>query len=164
MAEYVTRAGVPQRTSVLMDIRSNLGGSSGGRTGRAGVPQDVDVLMDIREATEGGVTPALTDEQQAAVDSGITAERVAKLDGLSEVLEWRGAVATVSALPTDAATGDVWHVNTDGGEYAWDGSAWQELGSVVDLSGKQDKLTAGDGISISGTTIAVESNRTWGGM
>lgn len=56
MADYEDRPGVPQRTGVMMDIRSNLGGSASGYTGRDGVPQDVDVLMDIRELTEGGGT------------------------------------------------------------------------------------------------------------
>lgn len=47
---------------------------------------------------------------------------------------WRGTVATVAALPTDAAVGDIYHVTATGGEHAWDGSAWQELGSILDLS------------------------------
>ena len=29
----------------------------------------------------------------------------------------------------------MWHVTADGSEYAWDGSAWEELGETVDLSG-----------------------------
>lgn len=33
------------------------------------------------------------------------------------------------------ATGDVWHVTADSSEYVWNGSAWEELGTVVDLSG-----------------------------
>lgn len=54
---------------------------------------------------------------------------------LSAAMTYKGTKATVSALPsTGNKTGDVWHVTADGGEYAWDGSAWQELGSVMDLS------------------------------
>lgn len=100
------RSGVPQRTSVLMDIRANVGGASYGYTGRDGVPQDVDVLMDIRDLLSGGVAGA-------------------------GALTWRGTVTTVSALPPGAKAGDVWHVTEDGGEYAWDGSEWQSLGPAT---------------------------------
>ena len=54
---------------------------------------------------------------------------------LSAAMTYKGTKATVDALPsTGNKTGDVWHVTADGGEYAWDGTDWQELGSVMDLS------------------------------
>lgn len=54
---------------------------------------------------------------------------------LSAAMTYKGTKATVDALPTTGnKTGDVWHVTADGGEYAWDGTNWQELGSVMDLS------------------------------
>lgn len=57
-------------------------------------------------------------------------------NALSSVMTYKGTKATVSALPSSGnATGDVWHVTEDGGEYAWNGSAWEELGSAIDLSG-----------------------------
>lgn len=136
--EYPSRPGVPQRTAVLLDIRSNAGGATSGYTGRAGVPQDVDVLMDIRDALSGGGA------------------------GGRSALAWRGTVATAADLPSGASVGDTYHVNADGSERTWDGSAWQELGSAVDLSGKQDRLTAGSGIELDGSTISVKPGRTWG--
>lgn len=55
---------------------------------------------------------------------------------LSSVLSYKGTVATVSALPSsNNKIGDVYHVTADGSEYAWNGSAWEELGSSVDLTG-----------------------------
>lgn len=55
---------------------------------------------------------------------------------IASVFHYKGTKATVSALPTSSnATGDVWHVTADGSEYVWNGSAWEELGTVVDLSG-----------------------------
>ena len=55
---------------------------------------------------------------------------------LSGAMNYKGTKATVAALPsTGNAQGDVWHVNADGGEYAWNGSAWEELGTAIDLSG-----------------------------
>ncbi len=55
---------------------------------------------------------------------------------LSSVLSYKGTVATVNALPSlNNKIGDVYHVTADGSEYAWNGSAWEELGSSVDLTG-----------------------------
>lgn len=54
---------------------------------------------------------------------------------ISAVLTYKGTVASVSALPSSKQKlGDVWHVTDDAGEYAWDGSEWQALGSSIDLS------------------------------
>lgn len=55
---------------------------------------------------------------------------------LASALIYKGTKATVSALPSSGnTTGDVWHVTADGAEYAWNGSAWEELGTAIDLSG-----------------------------
>lgn len=55
---------------------------------------------------------------------------------VSSAFTYKGTKATVSRLPsTGNKVGDVWHVTADDSEYAWDGSAWEELGGVVDLSG-----------------------------
>ena len=55
---------------------------------------------------------------------------------VASVFHYKGTKATISALPSsDNTTGDVWHVTADGSEYVWNGSAWEELGTVVDLSG-----------------------------
>lgn len=57
-------------------------------------------------------------------------------NALTTVMNYKGTVATVAALPSsNNVVGDVYHVTATGGEYAWDGTEWQELGSVVDLSG-----------------------------
>lgn len=80
----------------------------------------------------------LTSHPTSLEGYGITdAYTKTEVDGLvSGVLHYKGTKATVSALPSSGnAIGDVWHVTADAGEYAWDGSTWQELGSNVDLSG-----------------------------
>lgn len=54
---------------------------------------------------------------------------------LASAIEYKGVKPTVADLPASGnKVGDMWHVAEDGGEYAWDGSQWQEMGSVVDLS------------------------------
>ena len=50
-------------------------------------------------------------------------------------MSYKGTKASINELPASGNTvGDVWHVSANGGEYAWDGSEWQELGSIIDLS------------------------------
>ena len=66
-------------------------------------------------------------------------------------MTYKGTKATVSALPSSGnKVGDLWHVTADGGEYAWDGSAWQEMGSVIDLS---DYVEDTDLVAITSTEI-----------
>ena len=90
-------------------------------------------------------------------------------NAISSAIEWKGTVETVSALPTNASKGDLYHVNEKSAEYVYNGTAWEELGSIVDLSayattsamnaalgGKQDTLTAGTNITISGATISAK--------
>lgn len=55
---------------------------------------------------------------------------------LTGALHYKGTKATVAQLPSSGnQTGDMWHVTEDGGEYAWNGTAWEAMGSEIDLSG-----------------------------
>lgn len=49
----------------------------------------------------------------------------------NSVLRWKGSVATYSDLPDNASQGDVYHVDADNQEYAWDGTGWEPLGDIV---------------------------------
>ena len=78
-----------------------------------------------------------------------------EVDGLvSGVLHYKGTKASYSALPSSGnSTGDVWHVTDTGAEYAWDGSAWQELGTAIDLSNYATKATTLSGYGITDAKI-----------
>lgn len=55
---------------------------------------------------------------------------------LTTVMDYKGTVATVANLPASGnKNGDVYHVTATDGEYAWNGTEWEELGSTIDLSG-----------------------------
>ena len=55
---------------------------------------------------------------------------------IASVMTYKGTKANYAALPASGNTiGDVWHLTDTGAEWAWDGSAWQELGTAIDLSG-----------------------------
>lgn len=54
---------------------------------------------------------------------------------IASVMTYKGTKANYAALPASGnTTGDVWHLTDTGAEWAWDGSAWQELGTAIDVS------------------------------
>lgn len=56
------------------------------------------------------------------------------------VMRYCGSVATYADLPADDnRVGDVYNVLDTGNNYAWDGEAWDEISSIVDLSGYVQK-------------------------
>lgn len=54
---------------------------------------------------------------------------------VASVMKYAGSVKTVSDLPSDSVNvGDVYNVEEDGSNYAWDGKQWDKLGGTIDLS------------------------------
>ena len=83
-------------------------------------------------ATTAFVTTAVSTKANSA-DVYTKSEIDTKLTG---ALHYTGTKATVGDLPSSGnVTGDMWHVTATGGEYAWNGSSWEEMGSSIDLSG-----------------------------
>lgn len=72
---------------------------------------------------------------------------------VSGLWHFKGTVATVAALPSSGnLEGDVYQVTADSSEWAWNGTQWVELGTIVDLSPYQVKsvdTTADNGVSLS---------------
>ena len=67
---------------------------------------------------------------------------------VSAVLRYKGVKATVANLPTTGnTTGDVWHVTATSGEYAWDGTEWQELGTAISIPAATGSATTGISIA-----------------
>jgi hypothetical protein len=64
-----------------------------------------------------------------------------EIDGkLASIYRYKGTVATYSDLPSTGLTiGDVYNVEEDGSNYAWNGTIWDKLGGDVDLSGYYNK-------------------------
>jgi hypothetical protein len=84
-----------------------------------------------------GITDAYT---KTEVDSKVSA-----------VLKYKGVKATVADLPSSGnVVGDTWHFTATSGEYAWDGTEWQELGTAI-------SIPANTGSSTTGITIANHS-------
>ena len=62
------------------------------------------------------------------------AAQYAKKSDMTNVYKYVGSVATVAELPTSATAGDVYNVEADGMNYAWNGTAWDNLGSILDVA------------------------------
>lgn len=57
----------------------------------------------------------------------------AKKSDLTSAVKWQGTVANVGDLPTNASKGDMYHVESSGAEYVYDGADWENVGTIVDL-------------------------------
>lgn len=75
---------------------------------------------------------------------------------VSGVLSYKGRVEAVADLPQDAKVGDVYFVTEKSSEYAYDGTKWEELGSVIDLSAYATTVTVHDLITVAKDELASE--------
>ena len=80
-------------------------------------------ISGAKSASEFGLAESSNVYTKAEVDTKITA-----------VYKFKGSVAVIADLPKKSTVGDVYNVEEDGGNYAWDGKAWDKLGSDIDLS------------------------------
>lgn len=53
---------------------------------------------------------------------------------ITNVYKYQGSVANFAALPSGATTGDVYNVEDTGMNYAWNGTAWDNLGQVFEIN------------------------------
>lgn len=67
---------------------------------------------------------------------------LATISEMGNIMRYKGSVATYDDLPPaeDNQVGDVWNVLDTGNNYAWDGEAWDEISSLVDLTGYVEKI------------------------
>lgn len=60
---------------------------------------------------------------------------------------WKGTKEIEAELPGEGnAVGDIWHVNENGGEYCWNGTAWEQLGNASGLSVEWTAITGKPGV------------------
>ena len=87
-------------------------------------------------ATVLGNIPANTGVYKSAEVDTLLSALDEKFEGkLVNAIHWKGTVATVEALPTDAEAGDMYNVGADlsGDNYVWNGSAWDKMASSFGL-------------------------------
>ena len=101
---------------------------------------------------DGAIADALANsgdayQTESDVDSKIST-------AITGVYTYKGSVATYNDLPASGNTaGDVWDVQDTGINYAWTGSAWDALGTSVDLSAYWTSTT-GQSNTLEAMTVA----------
>ncbi|MBQ0014794.1 MAG: hypothetical protein KBS82_05680 [Oscillospiraceae bacterium] len=64
-----------------------------------------------------------------------TTQEKNKLASIGAVMTYRGSVTAYANLPsTGNVTGDTYNVSSDGKNYCWNGTGWDDLGGTIDLS------------------------------
>lgn len=127
------------------DEKTKLAGIAAGAEKNVVTAVSADPEDDLLKITAAGgtvysaVTPMVLSAAVADAGQSIAAAYYNKTEidqKLVGAMNYKGTKATTSALPVSGnEQGDVWHVTADGAEWAWNGSAWEELGTAVDLSG-----------------------------
>lgn len=74
---------------------------------------------------------------------------------VDKIYRFRGSVATVDDLPTNAAAGDVYNVIFTGANYAWTGETWDNLGVVQEIDPAPIK-DSGNPVASGGVYAALE--------
>ena len=79
---------------------------------------------------------------------------------IASVYKYKGSVATFADLPSSGqTTGDVYNVEADGMNYAWNGTAWDALGATIDLSDYATKQYVDDEIDAVEGTVTTLAGR-----
>ena len=98
-----------------------------------GLNDALNAKVDVDTYTSDKATFALkTDLEPLATKQSVKQQIDA---AVTSVYRYKGSVATADQLPKqDQVTGDVYNVESDGANVAWDGEKWDKLGGPIDLS------------------------------
>ena len=95
----------------------------------------------LKTEESGGYVPVAIVDKQAKIDLS----SYAKKSDISSALKYKGSVASYSNLPTSPSIGDLYTVEDENVNYAWDGEKWNlsnyyTKGEITRLlEGKADK-------------------------
>lgn len=123
---------------------------------------EVNILEGVAVQTTagGGFSPVNINAKIAEIDLSPYALK----SDISTVFNYKGTVDTYANLPSqDQVTGDVYIVTNgegaeDNQEYVWDGTAWEALGTTVDLSGYATTANVTQAIATATNDMATQ---TW---
>ena len=94
------------------------------------------------ESAEQSATSAEASEQAAKDSAKAAADSAASI---GTVMRYKGSVATYADLPTTGQiTGDVWNVEEDDSNYAWNGTTWDKLGATFNAENYYTKSQVDD--------------------
>lgn len=98
----------------------------------SGIPYYKNTTYSVATASANGL---MSKEDYSKLAAFGAASTYALKTDITGMYKYKGSVATVSNLPsTGNTTGDVYNVESNGMNYAWDGSAWDALGEIFQIS------------------------------
>ena len=115
---------------------------------------EVDTSLALKADKETTYTKTEVDTSLDLKADKATTYTKTEVDSLVQsVFRYKGTKATVAEVEalTQKAVGDMWFVTADGSEYAWNGTVWEKLGPIIDLTPYLLN------ISIAGLTINAQS-------
>lgn len=102
-------------------------------TGHVTAATDRTVTIPSATATSSAAG-LMSSTDKAKLDAFGAASDYALKSDLTGLYKYKGSKATYSALPSTGNTlGDVWDVQADGMNYAWNGSDWDQLGGTFTI-------------------------------
>lgn len=117
------------KTDLAIDVQTSLGKADTAL--QSFTESDPTVPAWAKESTK----PTYTAAEVGALSLTDAQNNYAKKSDIANVYKWKGSKASYSDLPTSGNDiGDVWNVETDDQNYGWTGTAWDPLGSVVEIS------------------------------
>ena len=141
--------GVPKEVEILDGEKGDKGDKGEpGHTPVKGIdyftPEDIASLNIPRKTSDlnndSGFITSSTDTLTNYYKKSETYNKTEIDSKISSVYKYKGSVASYEDLPSEDLTiGDVYNVETDGSNYAWNGVTWDKLGGDVDLSNYYNK-------------------------
>ena len=89
--------------------------------------EDKQKLASLSEATSSDAG-LMSSTDKAKLDAFSSASSYVLKSDVVNAYVYKGSVANMSLLPSNADNGDVYNVEADGMNYAWTGTAWDALG------------------------------------
>ncbi len=128
---YTARTGKPTAnatpafggTVTVSQIKSDATGHVTAATDRT-----ITIPATVASSSAAGL---MSSTDKAKLDEFGAASTYALKTDIAAAVNYKGTVATVSALPSSGvSTGDMYNVTEDGHNYVWDGSDWDDLGGT----------------------------------
>lgn len=96
-----------------------------------GIPESAIEYSDATTSVHG----LMSTSDKAKLDAFGSASTYALKSDITNMYKYKGSKATTALLPsTGNTTGDVWNVEANNMNYAWDGSAWDSLGQIFTIN------------------------------
>lgn len=135
---------------LLAENAEGLNALSPATTSHQGIVYLAESADDKRESTV--LSAAMSAEILSDVVADVSADLADLRAKLTSAMHYKGAVATKAELPTTGnEPGDVWNVLEDGKNYAWDGTAWDDISGVMSIP--QATTTTLGGVKLYSSTV-----------